>query len=288
VLASGAWYASGTVFAAAGVLVALVALTVSAALTLYSLPHGRLVYGLLSAESLLPAATLASDLQISYKDQILDDPQLLVVQLANEGGRDIPTSSFDDGRPLIFDLNVEIVAVLRNALGRNSAAIKIEYEGSRLKIGPNLIRRGDVIQLAILASGHRAYLTVQSPLIEVSVQESRRKTTELIPNVEYLRRYDELQPGASERILRMVEGQQQFKERMTRARFVGRLSGFVLLSLALLASMGAAIYIGVRGQSFAAGAIAAIGTTAVVASTVSLLTTRRGALLGSRNDSPDE
>jgi uncharacterized membrane protein len=287
VLASGPWYTSSFFWFGAGLAVSLVGLVATTLVTVYSRPRGRLVYGLLSAEPLLQASQI-SELQISYKGQILDDPQLLIVRLANEGGRDIPRSSFDDGKPLILDLNTNIVTVLRNASSRDPGSLKLEVEGSQLKVGPDLIRRGEGIDLVILANGRGAYLTVESPLIDVRVRALRRRANEPIPNTDYLRQYDELQPGAADRILRMVEEQRQFQERMTRARFTARLSLFLLLGLIFAASIAYAIYIGVRGQSSAAIAIAGIGVGVVAIGIVSLSTRRTEGFPDSRGDSQDE
>ncbi len=236
-LASGFWYTSGAFWAGAGVAAVLLAglLGVVAA---YSQRPALLVYELLSAEPLLRVSgSHGSDLQISYQDQIIADPQLLIVQLANQGGKDIPSFSFDADRPLVLDLNAQIISVLRNASALGSDLAQLTVKGSLLKVGPNLIRRGDVIELVILASGSGARLVlVDNPLIDVKVRALSRRTTESIRRPEYLRQYDELLPGASDRIMRMVEEQRRYQERTTRVRLVTRLSAFLVLSIILLTS----------------------------------------------------
>ena len=287
-LASGSWYTSSAFWAAAGAVVALTVGALTVVLTSYYRPRGRLVYGLLSTEPLLSAASPTSDLQILYNGQVVDYPQLVVIRLANEGGRDIPSSSFDEARPLILDLNVDIVTILRDASSLESEPLKIEVEGSRLNIGPGLIRRGDEIQLVILARGRGAHLTVQNPLMDVTVRELRRKTPELIPNAEYLRQYSELQPGAAERILRMVEEQRQLEDRVTRARLATRLSIYLLLGFTLLASIAFAIYIGIHEKNFVGVLVVTLSAPLLVAGISVFLTIRERGPLGSRSDSSHE
>jgi hypothetical protein len=107
-----------------------------------------------------------ADLEIRHEGRLLTDPYLLEVMLTVRGRRDIPSSAFDQGRPLVFDLGAGIVKVLQV---RCSPAISlvppVAHEGSTLRVGPELIGHRQTTTIAVLVDGDRPSLICTQPVL---------------------------------------------------------------------------------------------------------------------------
>ena len=109
--AAGQWYTSGTFWAAAAVFVALLVGIPTFWVTW--VPRQRLFYGARPPTPLLTAGAAIDDLEIRQRGRQLAAPHLVDVTLTARGRRDIPSSAFDQGRPLVFDVGASIVEVLQ-------------------------------------------------------------------------------------------------------------------------------------------------------------------------------
>src|SRR6266536_3508423 len=112
---AGAWYTSGTFWAGAGVVVAVLAAVAVVWVTLaVGFPRRRLYYGLRAAAPLLTApAGMRSDLELRHRGTALTDPRVLTVELVSRGRKDIPSGAYNDHQPLQLDVGARIVEILQ-------------------------------------------------------------------------------------------------------------------------------------------------------------------------------
>ncbi len=162
------WYASGTFWAAAG-FVAVVLFGALTVLVTYVVgtPRRQLTYCIISDVSLLAWApdTAREIVQVRFRDQPVQFPRVLSVNLTARGRRDIRSSDFDQGKPLALDVGVRIVGVLAKK------ELPGGFTGSTFQIGPTLIRKRQSSNFTFLVDGEGGKLTCVSPLIDVVVRE---------------------------------------------------------------------------------------------------------------------
>ena len=169
VVASGPWYSSITLWTALGSIFAfgLLSFAAWAAWSSYIAGRRQLLSYAVNVQSLLPLAP-DGDLDITYRGTPVESPSLVQLRIVNQSRRDIPSTAFDSGKPLVIDLGVPIVAVLshnRHLLGTHTAP-----EGrTDIAIGPVLIPRGHLLTLALLVSGDQLNFACDSPLIGVDI-----------------------------------------------------------------------------------------------------------------------
>ena len=174
--ASSAWYESGTVWAAAGA-VAVVVVGIATMLVTYKVTTTRQKLSwAIQHTSLLSDGTSYRDLlKVSYRDQAVKAPTIVSVTLYNAGKRDIPSSSFDDERPFIVDIGVNILAKLPTnddpliEEGHPLPEEKVQIDGSRLAIGPWLIPARGFVHTVLLVDGTPEDVRAESSLINVDV-----------------------------------------------------------------------------------------------------------------------
>src|SRR6266496_479354 len=125
------FYASGTFWAGAGVLAAVLG-TLAAVWVTFAVgfPRRRLYYGMRAAAPLLTAPPgMRSDLELRHRGtpagrkggdhadadawQVLADPHVLTLELVSRGRKDIPSEAYDDHQPLRLDIGARIVEVLQ-------------------------------------------------------------------------------------------------------------------------------------------------------------------------------
>jgi hypothetical protein len=178
---AGGWYTSGTFWAGAGVVVAVLAAVAVVWVTLtVGFPRRRLYFGLRAAAPLLAApAGIRGDLELRHRGTALADPRVVTVELVSRGRRDIPSEAFDSGQPLVLDVGARIVEVLQVTSGPGILPPpQVIPDGTSLKIGPSLIGRRQEITINILTDGGKPSLACHSPLIDVQV---RRRTEDSSP-----------------------------------------------------------------------------------------------------------
>src|ERR1019366_3821474 len=172
--AAGGWYSSGTFWAAAGVVVAVLAAVAGVWVTLtVGFPRRRLYCGLRAAAPLLAApAGIRGDLELLHRGTALADPRVVTVELVSRGRRDIPSEAYDDRQPLVLDVGARIVEVLQVTSGPGILpAPRITIDGAALNIGPSLIGRRQKITINVLTDGGQPSLACHSPLIDVQVRQ---------------------------------------------------------------------------------------------------------------------
>jgi hypothetical protein len=168
------WYASATVWAAAGVVVALlVGVAASAVAYVVGFPKRRLLYGMPVMTPLLSTeADVKGDLELRRHGTLLADPHVLEIRLIGRGRKDIPSSAYDSGQPIRLDVGARIVKLLQSTSDPQSDRVpKAAVHETSLTIGPSRIGRRQVITYTLLADGERPHLTFQSDLIDVDVRQ---------------------------------------------------------------------------------------------------------------------
>lgn len=175
-LASGPWYDSGTLWAAASALMGLLGAIAVLVTWLIGTPRRILICNIPASTSLLTAPShrlglATSGLEVTYRGKALSDPYLVVLKVESRSRRDIRSRDFDQGKPLIFDIGAPIRAVVGGwgAIGSRIEEV-LKIDGSQIKLEPVLIRRGKVLHLNLLAEGS-PNLSFQSPLIDVTVKQ---------------------------------------------------------------------------------------------------------------------
>jgi uncharacterized membrane protein len=171
---AGAWYTSGTFWAGAGVVVAVLAAVAAVWVTLsVGFPRRRLYYGVRAAAPLLTAPPgMRSDLKLLHGDTELTDPYVLTVELISRGRKDISNDSYNGGQPLQLDVGARIIKILQiTSEPETLAAPEVAPSGTLLRIGPSLIGKRHQITINVLTDGGQPSLTCRSPLVDVQVRQ---------------------------------------------------------------------------------------------------------------------
>lgn len=157
---AGVWYTSGTLYAAAGAIAAVMGCLIAAFVAFKPTDPVRRLECAMSAAPLLQgsAQDMPGLLSITWEGAELKDPSILEVNLVNRGRRDIVSGDFE--QPLEFGVGVRIFAVLKSACGPNSTVFRaVAFDDDLLKIGPGLIPRRQTIKFTLLASGRAPKLS---------------------------------------------------------------------------------------------------------------------------------
>ncbi len=166
---SAAWYSSATAWAAMGV-IAVIVIGIATILAMYKTANKRNKLScVVRYNSLLGDHTSYGDLlKVTYNDQAVDAPTVVNIWLYNTGKMDIPSDSFDGGRPFIFDLGATVVAELPTQ-GEHLPADKFWIEGSRVMIGPWVIYSNLWLTANLLVDGIPENVQMISPILNTDL-----------------------------------------------------------------------------------------------------------------------
>lgn len=167
---SAPWYAVGTFWAGFGLIVTIVVGIVTLwVMWRAALPRRKLVYEITSVR-------MAST-EVEGKLELPDDTKphnlyVVTLRLSNRGRMDIPSSDFDQGAPIRFDIASRIFSVAAVVSTPATAPIPpVTVVGGSLLVGPGLILRGQQIEITLFVEGpYRSLTSVQTPLIDVLVR----------------------------------------------------------------------------------------------------------------------
>jgi hypothetical protein len=132
----------------------------------------QLTYGIVQNTLLLGPAIASearSNLKVLFQERPLHSPRILSIRLVSRGRKDIRSEDFDQGRPITLDLGVRLVAFI-SADANPKPFPKIIFQGTSLEIGPDLIRRRQVITITVLADGAEPRIACDARLIDVNIQ----------------------------------------------------------------------------------------------------------------------
>ncbi|WP_435090574.1 hypothetical protein [Micromonospora aurantiaca (nom. illeg.)] len=153
-----------------------------------AVPKRRVVYRIEAEELVVSSEENSSDVTIHHKGRQVRSPHSILLGVGNDGRRDVPSSAFDESKPIVFDFAAPVVEISHRVTKPRGMALsemlahaappvgaaepKIEVSGSTLRIGPSLMASRQIIVLALLVEG-QPRLSVSSPLIDVQVINNR-------------------------------------------------------------------------------------------------------------------
>jgi hypothetical protein len=113
-----------------------------------------LLFSIISRTRLLTAPEAMNELEVSYQGERLTDPYVTAIELTNIGKSAIPSVSFDRGRGVELNLNVQILKVLAIEQRPLSAPKpSILADGTKFILEPELIARSETITVSVLTEG---------------------------------------------------------------------------------------------------------------------------------------
>lgn len=177
---AAAWYSATSasfwadIFAIAGIVATV-------AVGRMALPRRRLRCTIISRTRLMNAPQLVRhNLKVSYKDQELTDPYVVVLEIVGTGRSAIPSSSFDNGRSLQLGLASGIETILSTDYRPVSATKPVvEGQGSTVELKPELIARREIISISLLTDGDPGSLNVfQNPFTDVRLETADQEAAQ--------------------------------------------------------------------------------------------------------------
>jgi hypothetical protein len=170
---AGEWYQSGTFWTAAGVVAGLIALPVSAWVAFrVAHPKRSVTYRLRSSAYLLHGFRhVRGSMQVSLNGEALAGPHVLLVELRNEGRRDVLSEMYEAGQPIRLHVGAPVLELL--GASSEPAGLRppvVVVAGSELRIGPSLISRGQRISFTVLVDGPQPRLDCHAALAGVDVR----------------------------------------------------------------------------------------------------------------------
>jgi hypothetical protein len=119
------------------------------------------------------------NLEVSRAGVVISEPHILEITLASRGRKDIPTSDFDENKPLQIDAGTVILDIVKiKSEPESTSAPKVIYEDNILSIGPSLIRKRQRIGITLLIDG-KPTLSHADSLIDVKVRQQRPQDPDL-------------------------------------------------------------------------------------------------------------
>ncbi|WNM42149.1 hypothetical protein RMN56_12800 [Micromonospora halotolerans] len=152
------------------------------------MPKRRIVYRLEAEQLFVESEKYTTGVTIHHNGQKLAEPHAIFLGVGNDGRRDIPSTAFDSGKPIIFDFEAPIVEISHQATKPDgvplsemtahlaqpvaAAEAKIEVSGTTLRIGPSLMASRQIIMLSLLIDG-QPRVSISNPPVDVRVLNNR-------------------------------------------------------------------------------------------------------------------
>lgn len=168
-LAASAWYTSGTFWSAVAAVGTIAAAIIGLVTFRAQFPRRRIVYGFQSLTRLIDKPVGVRELEVLHKGKRLGDPYVAEVALLGKGRRDIPSGSFDQGKPIRLHLGAPIVEWLSVSGDSGLDTFEILGDGGEIAIGPCLIGRRQRIVFSLLLDGEPS-LGCDHALVDVDVR----------------------------------------------------------------------------------------------------------------------
>lgn len=146
-------------------------------------PRRRLLYWMSPVKPLLNTEGLRRELKVHRDTQVLRDPHVIQVGIFNQSRTGIPSEAFNGGRPLGLDVGAPIIEVLGPTSSPADLPIpRTGFDGSTLKIHPDLITQRQTILFHLLVEGPSRGLTCpKRELIGVDVRQKNSNYDPLKP-----------------------------------------------------------------------------------------------------------
>lgn len=175
-LASESVYVSGTFWASIA-LAALAIITIAVTVVLWRRggPRRLIVWSTPVVTSLLSShAPQGGQIYVGIltgpgESRTLTDPYLVRLHVESRSRKDISRRDFDGERPLVFRLGAKFVSQIGDSTAW-ADGLEIAIENDEIKIGPSLVRKGQLLMAEILTEG-RPGITCSNPLPDIVVRE---------------------------------------------------------------------------------------------------------------------
>jgi hypothetical protein len=94
-------------------------------------------------------------LSVAFDGAPLSHPYLVTVRIGSTGRADISSSSFDGGKPVLFDVRVPVLAQLGHWSSSDTVGARLTFaEGdSAVALQPSLLPKGHLMRAAYLCDG---------------------------------------------------------------------------------------------------------------------------------------
>ncbi|MFC8127202.1 hypothetical protein [Streptomyces sp. NPDC057302] len=170
----GPFWESGTFWAAAAAVVAVVAVYVTHRA---AHPRRRLMYAFTSDPLVQRHQREMSTrvLRVSLGDQELSDPRLVTLRLECRGTRDISSAQFENGKPIEVVLGVPILELVSMSTEPPDVhPTTFDVVDGVLRIGPGRLGAGETVSYTVLVDGAPDQYTLRRELIDVRVRPKWR------------------------------------------------------------------------------------------------------------------
>jgi hypothetical protein len=136
-------------------------------------PKRRLLYSISDPVPLLAPGGLPEGLEVRRGERKLTDPRLVEVTLTSNGRQSISSELFNQGRPMLLDLGVPIVEVLKKTTRPTEQAIPdYRVSLSTLEVGPSAFAPRQQVKFSLLVEGDPE-LKLVSNLPDVNVRRQQ-------------------------------------------------------------------------------------------------------------------
>lgn len=183
----------GTAWTALGVVVAVVIGIVTVVIQLFSHrrqnPKRRLNYNYTLIPMVFLKTPASREVTVKVGDKVLAEPYFLTFTIESVSRVDIPSASFDDGKPLEFDLGG---AVVHKVIEELNGGVAVNTTEASLQVAPQLIGREATTIVAIIVDGKPRPKPPRKVLLDVDVVEFDRSDGQHLP------RWRRKLPGLSE------------------------------------------------------------------------------------------
>jgi hypothetical protein len=175
VLASGSILPSGTFWAGAAVAIAVVGIVVAVVLWALGSPRRLLVYNLDSDTAMFSSAArqrAGAAVEVTVGGQVVVDPHVVSFRVESRSRRDVRPDDFTDARPVVFEMTAPVVKLLdSNTGGEAMPVVPVAVDGSRLTVGPGLIKSKQSIKVDLLTDGPVTVTCPRPALVDVIVRQ---------------------------------------------------------------------------------------------------------------------
>ncbi|MCX5121204.1 hypothetical protein OG992_28905 [Micromonospora sp. NBC_00362] len=167
------WYGSGTFWAIAAVVVAVVAIAVGAWAAFRSANPRRVLYITMpSAVSLLRSEPEISEgIEVLHKGRPLSQPYLVTVEVLSRSSRDIPRPAFG-AQPLNLDVGAPVIELLDSWSHSGRSAVPVPaltVTSTGLHVGPALLTRRHHLGYILLVDGP-PQLQVMAEMADIDIR----------------------------------------------------------------------------------------------------------------------
>jgi hypothetical protein len=165
--ASTPWYESAT-WGSAGFAVGFIGLVTGFVFYRIGGPRALIEYTMPTPVALMSSQRAAvPELQVALRGDVLADPYLVQLKVTLSR-RDIKSSDFDQGKPLVFDLGVPVIEILASGAADDEP---VSHDGHRVLVTPRLMRRRSELSIGILTEGKPKLSCEPPPLANVIVRQ---------------------------------------------------------------------------------------------------------------------